>query len=278
MPNETCNFFAILKDDTVKKIDLLQAITSDIRGVFVNIGNSILNDDVEEILFDGNFNIQDEEILYVELELPENVIEASTNPIGIDVLNLATDDIKTLFWVENNVYYFQNFDKRKLLQNKNVIYWDRTTFNKLTNNALIVDNIINAIHKNNKLYFKSYANANKIFSLLSYFEEATDEVIEQFSTNSVLSVDATWLKNNGNTIIKKQITLIQKSNVLSTANPKKVKTSANKFNLKIELVDGKLVLPNDKKQCKDILSFLNEQYYIGLITGKKFRTNSKRDA
>lgn len=278
MPNETCNFFAILKDDSVKKINLLQSITLDIRGVFVNIGNSILNDDVEEILFDGNFNVQDEEMLYVELELPANVIEASTNPIGIDVLNLATDDIKTLFWVENKVYYFQNFDKRKLLQNKNVIYWDRATFNKLTNSALIIDNIINAIYKNNKFYFKSYANANKIFSLLTYFEEATDEVIEQFSTNSVLSVDSTWLKNNGNTIIKKQITLIQKSNVLAAANPKKVKASANKFNLKIELVDGKLVLPNDKKQCNNILSFLNEQYYIGLITGKKFRTNSKRDA
>ena len=278
MPNETCNFFAILKDETVRKIDLLQTITPDIRGVFLNIGNSILNDNVEEILFDGNFNIQDEEILYVELELPENVIEASTNPIGIDVLNLTTDEIKTLFWVEDNVYYFQNFDKRKLLQNKNVIYWDRTTFNKLTNNALIVDNIINGIHKNNKFYFKSYANANKIFSLLSFFEEATDEVIEQFSTNNILTVDANWLKDNGNTIIKKQITLIQKSNVLTTAIPKKIKTSANKFNLKIELVDGKLVLPNDKKQCKDILSFLNEQYYIGLITGKKFRTNSKRDA
>jgi hypothetical protein len=278
MPNPTCNFFAILKDDTIRKIDLLQTITADIRNVFINIGNSILNEDVEEILFDGNFNIQDEEILYVEMELPANVIEASTNPIGLQVLNLVVDDIKTLFWVENDVYYFQNFDKRKLLQNKNVIFWDNNTFDKLTSNALIVDNIVNAIHKNNKFYFKSYANANKIFSLITFFEEASNEVIDEFANNDKLTVDADWLKENGNTIIKKQITLIQKSNVLTNANPKKIKSSANKFNLKIELVDGKLVLPNDKKQCKDILSFLNEQYYIGLITGKKFRTNSKREA
>ena len=122
MPNPTCNFFATLKDDTIRKIDLLQTITADIRNVFINIGNSILNDDVEEILFDGNFNIQDEEILYVEMELPANVLEASINPIGLQVLNLVVDDIKTLFWVENDVYYFQNFDKRKLLQNKNVIF------------------------------------------------------------------------------------------------------------------------------------------------------------
>lgn len=278
MLNQTCNFFAILKDDTLRKIDLLQTITSDIRNVFINIGNSILNDGVEEILFDGNFNIEDDEILYVEMDLPANVIEATSNPIGLQELNLAIDDIKTLFWVENNVYYFQNFDKRKLLQNKNVIFWDKTTFNKLTNNALIIDNVVNAIHRNNKLYFKSYVNANKIFSLLSFFEEASNEVIDEFVNNETLTVDATWLKENGNTIIRKQITLIQKSNVLSNANAKKIKGSANKFNLKIELVDGKLVLPNDKKQCKDILSFLNEQYYFGLISGRKFRTNSKREA
>lgn len=278
MPDTTCNFFAMLKDDTIRKINLLQTITADIRSVFINIGNSILNEDVEEILFDGNFNIQDEEILYVALQLPENVIEASTNPIGLEVLNLATDDIKTLFWVEDNIYYFQNFDKRKLLQNKNVIFWDRNTFNKLQNNALIVDNIVNSIHKNDRLYFKSYANANKIFSLISFFEAASDEVIDKFAINNTLKVDAEWLKANGNTIIKKQITLIYKSNILANANTKKIKISANKFNLTIQLVKGKLILPNDKKQCKDILSFLNEEYYIGLITQKKFRTNSKRDA
>lgn len=278
MPNPTCNFFAILKDDSIRKIDLLQNITADIRNVFVNIGNSILNDDVEEILFDGNFNIENDEILFVNMELPANVIETSSNPIGLQELNLSVDDIKTLFWVENDVYYFQNFDKRKLLQNKNVIFWDNTTFAKLTNDALIVDNIVNAIYKNDKFYFKSYTNANKIFNLLAFFEEASNEIIDEFAENDSLTVDANWLKINGNSIIKKQITLIQKSNVLSNANTKKIKSSANKFNLKIELVDGKLVLPNDKKQCKDILSFLNEQYYVGLISGKKFRTNSKREA
>ena len=107
---------------------------------------------------------------------------------------------------------------------------------------------------------------------------ASDVTIDQFALNDKLTVDPNWLKENGNTIIKKQITLIQNSNVLLSVNTKKVKNSANKFNLKIELIDGKLVLPNDKKQCKDILSFLNEQYFFGVITGKKFRTNSRRDA
>lgn len=66
--------------------------------------------------------------------------------------------------------------------------------------------------------------------------------------------------------------------MMEKAKPKSIKTSAKKFNLNIELQDGKVLLPNDKKVCKDILTFLNEQYYIGLITGNKYRTNSKRNA
>jgi hypothetical protein len=277
MPNTTCNFFAILKDNSIRKIDLLQNITNEIRNIFIDNSLFLMDEDTLEIKFDGNYAVQEEEVLFVDLILPENIIEAKNNPIGLNVLNLDTDDVKALFWVENDVYYFQNFDNRKLLRNKNVIFYDNNSYNKLVENALIVENVVNAIHKNDKLYFKSYANANKIFSLMEYFEEASNEEIDEFAKSDKLIVDTIWLRDNANTLIRKQITLIQKSNILIKANPKRIQTSAGKFKLIIELDNGKLKLPNDKKHCKDILSFLNEQYYIGLITKSKYRTNSKRN-
>jgi hypothetical protein len=278
MTTSTCNFYAILKDDSIRKIDLLQTITDNIKNVFILSGLRLLNEDTQEIKFDGNYAVHEEEVLYVEMSLPDNVIEAYSNSIGINVLDLGTDDIKTIFWVEKGVYYFQNFDKRKLLQNKNVIFWNTTTYDKLTEKALIIENSVNAIYKNGKFYFISYANANKIFSLLDFFEEASDKQIEEFAKSDELAADALWLKENANSLLRKQITLIQKSNTLKGASPKKIINAAKKFKLTIVLENGKLKLPNDKKQCKDILSFLNEQYYIGLITGNKYRTNSKRSA
>ncbi|MEA1847630.1 hypothetical protein U9K52_01790 [Chryseobacterium sp. MHB01] len=272
-----CNFFAILKDDSVRKIDLLQSITENIKNVFLNNATSIMTSDTEEILFDGNFKIDGDEVLYVEMDLPENVLEANTNAIGLQVLDITTDDIKTLFWIEDDIYYFQNFDKRKLLQNKNVIFYSGTTYHKLKEDALIVENMVNAIYKDGKFYFKSYANANKIISLSDFFEEASNETIEEFADNAIFELDLDWLKENSDTMIRKQITLIQKSQVIASASPRKIKASAKKFNLDIEMENGKLKLPNDKKVCKNILSFLNEQYYFGLISGKKFITNSKRD-
>ena len=273
-----CNFFALLKDDSVKKIELAQSVTEDIRNIFINSSYTLLNDDTEQILFDGNFKVDEDEILYVEKELPATITEANSNPIGIETLNLSDDDIKALFWIEDNIYYFQNFDKRKLLQNKSIIFWSNNTFNKLNENAFIVDNSINAIHKEGKFYFKSYANANKIIPLIEFFEAASDIKIDEFAQNDKLAMDAEWLKGNSNNDIRKHITFIQKSDILKKAKPKSIKKTALKFNLAIDLdPNDKIILPNDKKKCKEILYFLNEQYYEGLISGKKFKTNSKRE-
>ena len=119
----TCNFFAILQDETIRKINLTQNIVNVIQNVFVNNSTIVFNDDIEEIKFDGNYVIQEDEVLYVELDLPDTIKVASNNAIGLEGLNLLTDKVKTIFWTENDTYYFQNFDNRKLLKNKNVIFY-----------------------------------------------------------------------------------------------------------------------------------------------------------
>lgn len=279
MPSTTCNLFAILKDNSIRKIDLLQSITQSIKDVFIEAGLNLLNDDTIQILFDGNYAVQEEEILYVNLTLPPNIVDAVTNPIGINVLNLSTDSVKTLFWFDNEVYYFQNFDNRKLLQNKNVLFWDSNSYNKFSSNALIIENHVNAIFKEEKFYFNNFPNANKIFNLSEFYHEATDSEIDNFVSNNKISADAVWLKDKSNSVLKKQITLIQKSGVLDKTTPKKITTSASKFKLKINLdAHGKIMIPNNKKECKELLAFLNEQYFIGLLSKNKFLTNSKKSA
>lgn len=272
-----CNFFALLENGDVKKIDLTQSITERIRNVFIDNSTKIKTQETEEILFDGNYRIDEDEVLYVELELSDNLKEANTNSIGLDNLNLSSDKVKSLFWIENNKYYFQNFDKRKLLANKYVLFFRNNTYNQFSEHALIVEDMVNAIYENGKFYFKSYTNANKIISLKDFFQEASETMIDEFADNTLLNVDKDWLKQS-TSLIKRQITLIQKSGILQLITIKNIASSAKKFKFNdIEIENGKIKLPNDKKKCKNILCFLNEQYYIGLITGKKFRTNSKRE-
>jgi hypothetical protein len=139
--------------------------------------------------------------------------------------------------------------------------------------------MINAIHKNSKFYFHSYPIANRIFSLLEYYQEATNEDLKTFCTNKNIAIDSDWLVDNSNSVIRKHITFLQQSGILKSANTKKIKISAKKFELGIELdLQGRIIFPQDPKSCREILSFLNEHYYIGLITGTKYKTNSNRKA
>lgn len=275
----TNNFFAVLDNDEVRRITLTQDITGNIRNVFLVGGARMISGELGEIEFNGNYAITDDEILFVEMELPDSVKEAATNSIGIPVLDLKKERVKTLFWYENKVYYFQNFDSRKLLSNRNVIMFNNQTYTTLKDDAFIVDNIVNAIHKEGKFFFFSFANANKIFNLSEFYREATNEEIEVFSKHKNVSIsDKQWFVDNSNTVIRKHITLIQKSKVLDNADTGKIQKKVKGFKLQIELdKKGKIVFPSDKKFCKEVLIFLNEQYYIGLITGNKYRTNSKRN-
>ena len=271
------NFFAMLHDGSVRKIALVQNIENSIRDVFIVYGLALTAGKDEEE-FDGNYKIEMDEVFFVTMVLPPEFGDVSNNPIGIPILDLQNDRVKALFWFENNEYYFQNFDNRKMLQNKNVIYYDNQTFTRLTQNAFIVDNTVNAVYKNDRFYFTSYASANKIFSLLEFYQAATNEELTDFADNENISIsDPQWLLDNSNTVIRKHVTMLKKSNVLDDVDTKRVKRGARKFNLEIELTDdGKIIFPQDRRTCKNILYYLNEQFYEGLITKRQYKTSSKK--
>jgi hypothetical protein len=107
------NFFALLSDDSIRRISLLQSIESSVKDVFVTYGTTFLEGREEEE-FDGNYKIEDDEVLFVTMTLPNTFLDIAINPISYPILDLQNDRIKALFWFENNTYYFQNFDQRGL--------------------------------------------------------------------------------------------------------------------------------------------------------------------
>lgn len=272
------NFFAILMDGEVRRISLVQDVEENVRAVFVG-GGQIFIDENEEVEFDGSWKLDDDEIFFVPMNMGDykDVVD---NPINIPILDLRNEAIRALFWYENQLFYFQNFDSRKLLQNRNVIVYNRQTYDRLRDDAFIIDNMVSAVHQNGKFYFRSYANANKIFDLSDYYKEATDKELKTFSEHPKIAVtDLDWLREKSNSVIRKNVKMLQDSGVLDGADTKKIRKDAHDYNLDIKLDKmGKIVLPKDRRQVKDILLWLNEGYFKGAITGAHYKTNSKKKA
>ncbi|MES2328583.1 MAG: hypothetical protein V4539_03205 [Bacteroidota bacterium] len=275
--------YAVLSDESVRKVSMTQDIAPAIRSIFIEQGNFLLTPDTTEIEFDGNYSTGEDEILYINFTLPAYLIDAIAQPISITVLDLGKEKepIKYIVWAEDAagkhpVYYFQTFDSRKLLHNKHILVYESQTYSSFQKQAFIVEETVSAFHRNGKFYFKSYANANKVFGLSDFYHAATDDEIDRLSKNSKVKMDSLWFQGNTNSAIRKQITLLQKNKILDRADPKKVKDEAAAFNLQIEVKSGKIHFPNDTKVCKDILCFLNEHFYFGAITGDKLRASSHR--
>jgi hypothetical protein len=59
----------------------------------------------------------------------------------------------------------------------------------------------------------------------------------------------------------KHVIFLQKSNLLNDADTRKSKRGAKKFKINIDLdEDGKVIFPKDRRACKNILYYQNEQF------------------
>ena len=92
-------------------------------------------------------------------------------------------------------------------------------------------------------------------------------------------IESDWLKNNADSQMRKQITLLKRSGLLDIIDASKrgFKTWAKRANIpKSVYQTGHIVLPCNKKECKVVLAFLNEDLFEGVFSQKIYQSNSKK--
>ena len=92
-------------------------------------------------------------------------------------------------------------------------------------------------------------------------------------------------KGNADSIIRKKVALLQKNEVLKDLSVTDIQNVINSFNQDLPVEHhinitvnamGKLVVPQDKKQLKELIRFLDEDYVTAPLTKRKCLTNSKQ--
>lgn len=273
--------FFILEDGSVKRINIALSPLKVIVNLFTSHLGKFIGDGVTPILFDGQFKPGDDEVLYVEKELPENFSKIPDNTIEYDDVQLPEDKVKILALYHDGMYYFQCFSKHFVLRQKNVVlFWKNNNYEQFADtSAFNIEDKVHAVFHNGKFYFLSYIQAKQIFDLSPFYHAATNSDIEEtFEHDMFLGTDVEWLKEHSDSVMRKQITLLKKSDLLDTINvsSKEFKSWAKKAEICNDIYSsGHIVLPKDKKQCKTILSFLNEDIFEGKFSKKIFVSNSK---
>jgi hypothetical protein len=277
------NLLALLKEEAIKRIVTSGSLQDGVSSYFTNLHNSFYSDK-NEVDFDGRYSVDDDEIFIIkDYSLKENIVQAIQNPLTLDMLKLENDrnDIKALIcgcWdTQNQQIYFQAFDSRHVLSQKFTLINAKDTFTKLEDPGLIIDERIDATIVDHKLLFTSYHNARKVFDLSDYYKEATNEDLTEFVNNKMFFFeDKQWFIENADSAMRKKVALLQKNNVLGNVKLEEIKKASKGFQITIDIDKKHIVFPKNKKTVKDIIKFLDEDYFITPLTKRKCVTNSKR--
>lgn len=277
------NIFAILKSENqIKLINISGNIQNDLTPLKNNAEEFLRK---EKILFDGQYKPEDDQILEIEnFSLPFEI--DFDNPLNLEKIEIDDIDLmKGLIINDKKIIGFQSFDKRKIIEPSRLnIIFKGNTFSKLEERGITIDDKLDAVFskQNKSLLFYSFHNASKIFDLSEYYREATDQEINSFFTTQIFSDIPKNLDEKIDTRIKKKIFLIKKNKIIEKLIDshifKEVAKYSKTFGLEnyFDSTSKKIKIPDDKKEFKKILSFLNEDLYKSPISEIIYETNSKR--
>ncbi|MBZ0056897.1 MULTISPECIES: Kiwa anti-phage protein KwaB-like domain-containing protein [unclassified Leclercia] len=221
------------------------------------------------------------------------LIDAVTRNTAIPVWEPSVIDpthIKALFVdiaspQNNNLIAIQTFNKKQILDTSKSfvmkLFSSANTFSKADNVGFNLDDKLVAVINGSDIYFKSFFKLRSIFDMSSYFEEATDQEVNDFAKHASFEVSQDFkLDTVADTVIRTKVTLINKSGTLNTQSISKLKQAAQKINfpLQTNIAGGieRIVMPQGKKEIKALLDFLDEDIFTSEISQTVYKSNSKR--
>lgn len=276
-------------EDYVYRLEMDATTQQELCISFSNAHDELLNEK-SRVVFDGSYKPLTDEFLTIEnFQLASEIMDAIRDPIGVKSFqkeNGVFPEIKAVFIgerIESNDsekfnIAFQRFRKEQFISPKmfNLFLNENTFFQEKRYGISIADSI-DCFYTENELQFVSFFFARQIFDLSGYYRSATDQEVASFVTNEKLLIeDAEAFKSMANTWIRRKIAMINDSKVLENYSASQIKTLASKVDIKIDIENRKIKLPNDKESVKIILGFLDEEAYKGPFSKNTYLANSKR--
>lgn len=244
----------------------------------------------EEIKFDGMYRPEESEILYINnFDDVDGIKSAILRPQTCQEFSLksgALESIKAVFsgYIKNGVIrvLLQGFDRRRIINASGFsLVYSENSFARFDGGGLTLDNKLTAIIEDDNLKFASYHYLRQMFDMSAYCKEASDQDLKVFIQNQALQfADAQVFMDVADSWVRRKVVLIQQSGILDHCAASKIAATAKFCDLHLQLsgVAGqeKIVIPADRQEVKQILRFLDEDYFQSPQSTMKYMAKSRR--
>lgn len=295
-PSTPLNFFAITQTDGVEEVKLIrttQSVQNQLTSIFLDGATEFADPNLDRVPFSQTYRTDSTEVFCIsDFDLSDGIETAIDDPASVDSLDIASGNlppIKAIFtgWKadggELNVA-FQLFKKNQYLTRSGIsLIISSGTFNELATPGIIITYELVAFFQGGDLLFNSFFNARQVFELADHYRESTQADIDAFVSHEKIQIaDAAAFEELADTWVRRKLAIIHDSGLLDQVSAPVIAAKASDFGItvKTSIVDGKeaVEIPEEKKELKELLRFLDEDYFEGPLSAAKFLSNSKRSA
>jgi len=287
--SDNFNFFALLRHGgalTVRRIHVEKKLQEDLTAEFLTQRGSLLSSDVDVVPFDGSMVAEESEVHSIAgFELPTDVSQAVEDPTSVYALDSGNpeviDNLRSIFagrvGKSGVEVVLQSFDRRRAFAaSRFTLFLEEETFTRLQKPVLTLDTRAAAVYEGGALIFRSFVDARRIFDLSKHYREATSAELHGFATHPRIACDdPIAFVETSNAWVRRKVAVLAESKLLDTLDLKEVERTAKKYKVNLSLVGGKLALPSEKKSLREVLRFLDENYFTSDLTGTQYLAKSK---
>ena len=288
------NLFALTNDPErrILRIPLSRDVQAEVSALFERQDADFTGTAQEEIPFDGKYKPDSGECLIIsDYSDIDGLHEAIANPLDYLEINPSEaefSNIKALFSGfsragDTSVALIQYFDKRKIISKSGILslFHQENVYRKVDGVGITLDTELTAVLEGSTLKFFSFFKARRIFDLSAHYTEATDADLRAFAEMpSIHAPDVAGLIGMSDQWVRGKVAILRQSRILQTVPAETIASEAAKFNIVVQTkeIGGKqvIVLPDNKTELKKLLRLLDEDYYLSVLAGDHYLSNSKR--
>lgn len=292
------NFYAVTRQGTLtfelQRIRLERPVQKSLTEQFDEQASELTGLDCEPIPFSCQHRIEpssNEAFCVPDFSLPEYLRPALDEPAAIpDLTSPFTTDapqVKAIVGVDtqSESFFFQYFERRRILDNKLVYIFNGRSFNSLDYPAVLIDERLAASIVGDELRFKSFHRTNQFLDLSELYAEATDGEVSAVLGHSKLLCDAGVILGGGiSNRTRQQFSRLIHLGILDRdgVTPDRIRNQAKKYegldSIRVRVTDNirQVEVPTEKRMLAKFLKFLCEELYVGDLTGDQRSTNSSR--
>jgi hypothetical protein len=289
---QTLNLFALtnIPGMRVLRMPLTQEVQAGVTELFRGQEHEFLQGIEEEVKFDGMYRPEENELLYInnfdDVDGIKSAILRPQNCHEFAFKNGALESIKAVFsgYIKNGTIriLLQGFDRRRIINaNGFSLIHSGNAFRKFDGGGLTLDNKLTAIIEDDTLKFSSFHYLRNIFDMSAYCKEASDADLKVFIQNPALQfAEPQLFIEAADSWVRRKVVLIQQSGILDYCPAGKLAAIAKFCDLVLPLAGSagqeRIVMPADRQEAKQILRFLDEDYYQSPQSTTKYLGKDKR--